>query len=116
MKLPVLLVGSGMLLASALPGFAHDWYSARDIDARQERQSDRISRAGRSGELTRREYRMLMSEQRRIADMERRAKADGELTWRERDAIGSAQREAGRHIYGETHDRDVSWWRRWRWY
>ena|SRR5262245_61349694 len=116
MKLPVLLVGSGMLIATAVPAFAHDWYSGRDIDARQDGQYDRIDRARRSGELTGREYRTLLSEQHRITDMERRAKADGELTWRERAAIRSAQREADHHIYRDAHDRDVSWWRRWRRY
>jgi len=116
MKLVVLLVGSGVLIASAAPSFAHDWYSGRDIDARQDGQYDHIDRARRSGELTGREYRTLMSEQHRITDMERRAKADGELTWHERAAIRNAQREAEHHIYRDSHDREVSWWRRWRWY
>jgi len=116
MKISVLLVGSGLLLATAAPSSAHDWYSGRDIDARQTRQYDRIQRARRSGELSGREYRSLLSEQRRIAEMERRAKADGVLTWREREAIHNAQREAGRHIYRESHDGEVSRWRRWRGY
>jgi hypothetical protein len=46
--------------------------------------------------------------------MERRAKADGVLTWGEREAISGAQREAGRHIYRESHDGNVSRWRLWR--
>ena len=48
--------------------------------------------------------------------MERRAKADGVLSRREREAIRNAQREAARHIYQESHDRDVFWSRRWRRY
>jgi hypothetical protein len=116
MKLAVLLVGSSMLVASAAPSFAHDWYSGRDIDTRQEWQRDRIQRARRSGDLTGHEYRSLMSEQRRIMEIERGAKSDGVLTWREREAIRGAQREAGRHIYREAHDREGSWWRRWRSY
>jgi hypothetical protein len=116
MKLSVLLVGTSVLVASAVPSFAHDWYSGRDIDARQDWQRDRIQRARRSGELTGHEYQNLMSEQYRVRELERRAKSDGVLTWRERDAIRNAQREAGRHIYREAHDRDGSWWRRWRWY
>ena len=115
MKFSVLIVGSGVLFASAAPSLAHDWYTGRDIDAHQERQYDRIQRARRSGELTGREYRNLMSEQRRITEMERHGKADGVLTWREREAIRDAQREAGRHIYSEAHDSEVSRWRRWRW-
>ena len=116
MKLSVLLVGSGLLLATAAPGIAQDWYAGRDIDARQARQYDRIQRARRSGELSGREYRSLLAEQRRIAEMERRAKSDGVLTRREREAIHSAQREARRHIYRESHDGEVSRWRRWRGY
>jgi len=116
MKASVLLVGTTLLIATAAPSFAHDWYSGRDIDARQDWQSDRIQRARRSGELTGHEYRSLMSEQHRIGEIERRAKSDGVLTWRERAAIRDAQRDAGRHIYREAHDREGSWWRRWRWY
>ena len=116
MKLTVLIVGSSVLLASAAPSFAYDWYSGRDIDARQDRQYDRIERARRSGELSGREYRSLLSEQRHISEVERRAKADGVVTWREREALREAQRDAGRHIYREAHDGEVSRWRRWRWY
>jgi len=116
MKLSVFLVGSSVLVATAAPSCAHDWYSGRDIDARQEWQRERIQRARRSGELTGHEYRSLLSEQRRIMEIERRAKSDGLLTWRERDAIRGAQHEAGRHIYREAHDREGSWWRRWRSY
>ena len=114
MKPSIFLVGSSLLVATAAPSFGHDWYSGRDIDARQEWQWDRIQRARRSGELTGHEYRSLMSEQRRINEIERRAKSDGVLTWRERDAIRGARQEAGRHIYREAHDRQGSWWRRWR--
>ena len=116
MKLSVLLIGSTVLVGTVAPSFAYDRYSGRDVDARQQWQMDRIQRARRSGELTGHEYRSLMSEQRRITDIERRAKSDGVLTWREREAIRGAQSDAGRHIYREAHDREGSWWRRWRWY
>jgi hypothetical protein len=102
MKLSIFLVGSSLLVATAAPSFGHDWYSGRDLDARQDWQWDRIQRARRSGELTGHEYRSLMSEQRRISEIERRAKSDGVLTWRERDAIRGAQQEAGRHIYRDV--------------
>jgi hypothetical protein len=116
MKASALIVGTTLLVATAAPSFAHDWYSGRDIDARQDWQSDRIQRARRSGELTGYEYRSLMSEQHRIREIERRAKSDGVLTWRERAAIRDAQHDAGRHINREAHDREGSWWRRGRWY
>jgi len=88
--------------------------AADTIDQRQNWQRHRIEDARRSGELTRREYRGLLSEQAHIADLERRAKSDGYVTYRERRIITQAQNQAGRHIYEESHDGQSNWFRRWK--
>jgi outer membrane lipopolysaccharide assembly protein LptE/RlpB len=83
------------------------------IDANQAVQAQRIEQGRYSGELTRREYRALKAEQARIADMESRAKADGYVSRREYNKIHDTQIQAYRHIKSETHDEQVSFWRRW---
>lgn len=98
------------LAASASIATAHD---TSRIDRAQSVQSSYIEQSRRSGQLTRSEYRELQAEQNRIAEMERRAKADGNVTGREYRAIREAQVDARRHIWSESHDRDVSIWRRW---
>jgi hypothetical protein len=83
------------------------------IDRTQAAQAWEIEQGRQSGQLTRREYRELQAEQARIAEMERQAKADGYVSRRERREIREAQRDAANHIYIESHDRQVNWWRRW---
>ena len=83
------------------------------IDANQAVQAQRIEQGRYSGELTRSEYRALKIEQARIAEMERRAQADGTVSRREYNQIHDAQIGAYRHIKTETHDGQVSFWRKW---
>ncbi len=83
------------------------------IDANQSVQARRIEQGRYTGELTRRELRALQAEQARIAEMERRAKADGYVSKREYNQIHDAQINAYRHINSETHDGQVSFWRKW---
>jgi hypothetical protein len=87
--------------------------SADEIDRRQAYQEQRIRAGVRSGEITRREYRQLETEQARIRELERRAKADGYVDPWERAQISRAQTAASAHIYQESHDGERRWWRRW---
>lgn len=86
----------------------------RPIDRTQAWQQQEIEQGRRNGSLTRREYAALQAEQARITEMERRAKADGYVNRREFNEIRDAQRDAQNHIYVESHDRQVNWWRRWK--
>lgn len=99
------LAGSGLAAA-------HDERVERIDDIRAS-QARSIEQGRYTGELTRREYRELLSEQARIREMEQRAKADGHVSRREFRDIREAQAEANRHINTEAHDGQVSLWRRW---
>ena len=65
---------------------------------------ERIARGIASGELTRREAKMLIREQRRIMRMRRVASLDGRITRRELKRIRKAERRASRNIYVQKHD------------
>lgn len=87
--------------------------SADEIDRRQAYQEQRIRDGVRSGEINRREYYQLETEQARIRELERRAKADGYVDPWERAQISYAQTAASAHIYQESHNGGRRWWRRW---
>lgn len=101
-----------MTLVSAGAASAKDWRTEK-IDDSRAAQARNIENGRYDGELTRREYRELLSEQARIREMEQRAKADGHISKREFRDIREAQAGASRHINQETHDSQVSFWRRW---
>ena len=79
------------------------------VDARQDRQQQRIENGYRSGDLTRREVRQLADGQRRIDRMQHQAYRDGRVTPRERERIHEEVARQDRRIYRERHDGD-----RWR--
>ena len=79
----------------------------RQIDARQDRQHDRIEQGIRSGELTRREARELLREQREIAALEARFRADGRLSPWEYRILDRELDDASRNIRQEKHDRQA---------
>lgn len=107
------IASTTLLLATLTTAGAYDNGPSR-IDRTQAWQRYEIEQARRSGQLTRREYGALQAEQARIAEMERRAKADGYVSPHERRDIREAQRQAETHIYTESHDRQVNYWRRWK--
>lgn len=74
------------------------------INARQDRQDQRIDRGAAQGDLTEREERRLERQQRRINRGERRARADGTVTPRERRRLTRAQNRTSRNIYRQRHD------------
>ncbi|WP_323003256.1 hypothetical protein [Denitromonas sp.] len=78
------------------------------VDARQDRQQQRIERGVRSGDLTRHEARRLDRGQDRIDRMQARAYADGHVSRHERARIHKEVVRQDRHIYRERHDRQVA--------
>ena len=79
----------------------------QQIDARQDRQMDRIEAGMRQGRLTRAEYRRLMHEQREIRAMERHFRADGIIDAREFRRLERALDVANSNIRDEKHDRQA---------
>lgn len=79
----------------------------QQINARQDRQMDRIEAGMRQGRLTRAEYRQLMHEQREIRAMERHFRADGMIDSREFRRLERALDVANSNIRDEKHDRQA---------
>jgi hypothetical protein len=106
------LIAATAVIATTTAASAYDYRQAQ-IDARRADQANRIAYARRTGQLTLTEKWRLKAEQRQIAAMERYAARDGYISPREAYAINQAQNRAAYHIYRESHDGQVSWWRRW---
>jgi hypothetical protein len=79
------------------------------VDARQQRQHERILQGMRSGALTPHEVHQLMRDQMEIRHMERRFLADGRIDRDEWQRLDKALDEASRNIREEKHDRQVFW-------
>ena len=109
--LKIVTLATAALALSTLTASAHE--SSASIDTARAAQERQIQNGRYQGDLTRREYRALESEQARIFEMERRAQADGYLSKREAREIKTAQKEAAQHIKDERNDNQVSWYRRW---
>lgn len=77
----------------------------QQVNARQERQMDRIQHGMRNGALTRFEFRDLMQEQREIRAMEQHFRADGILDAREFQRLDRTLDVASQNIRYEKHDR-----------
>jgi hypothetical protein len=95
------------------PGFDHrclndfrQHASDYGIDARQQRQMDRIMHGLRSGDLSRHEARNLMREQREIERMQRYFLADGRLTRDEWLQLDHRLDRAAHDIRAEKRDAD----------
>lgn len=78
---------------------------SRSINARQDRQRERIRQGVRSDELTRRETARLAREQRELREQQREARADGNYTRLERAELQQEYNQASRHIYRAKHNR-----------
>lgn len=77
----------------------------QQVNARQDRQAQRIRAGKRSGQLTRFEFRELMQQQRNIRAMEQHFRADGRINAREFKRLDRALDVADRRIRTEKHDR-----------
>ena len=98
-----ILVAMGLSIVAAAPVMAQT--ATPGVDARQERQQQRIDQGVASGELNQREANRLERQQDRIQGMEDKAKADGTVTNQERRQLNRAQNRASRNIAKEKHDR-----------
>ena len=105
-----IVLAAAVALAALTSTASAQSYTQREIDARQERQEQRIQNARRSGELTKREYIQLEAEQARIRQMERNALRDGRIDRNEAAQIRDAQNAASRHIRQESTDSERRWW------
>ena len=74
------------------------------IKANQINQNARITHGVLNGELTRREAKVLRTQQKHIRIQKKIAKADGVVTKQERAAIKQDQRIANRSIRRQQHD------------
>ena len=70
---------------------------------RMDRQSQRVERGVRNGEITGKEFRHLNKDQRRISRAYNRGRSDGHLSRQERHYIDKMQDRASRHIYRSKH-------------
>ncbi len=93
------------LLAASVAAPVYAQTDTPKVDARQERQDQRIQQGIESGQLNEREAARLNRQQDRIDKMEERAKSDGVVTKGERRSLNKAQDRASRHIAKEKHDR-----------
>jgi hypothetical protein len=80
---------------------------SQQINARQDRQMERIQAGKRDGSLRRAEFRELMHEQREIRAMERYFSEDGVIDAREFKRLDHALDIASRNIRAEKHDRQA---------
>lgn len=97
----IVILGLAFVFTMALMG---QEARAGRVGKRQCRQSSRIARGVKSGQLTRGETRALACEQRRIQRTKARAWSDGRLTRRERVHLEMMQCRASRHIYRLKHN------------
>lgn len=79
----------------------------QQINARQDRQMDRIQAGMRTGQLTRYEFRELMREQHDIRAMEQHFRSDGRISAREFQRLDRALDVANGNIKVERHDRQA---------
>lgn len=79
----------------------------QQIDARQDRQRERIVAGMREGRLTRGEFRRLKEEQHEIRAMEEHFLADGLIDVREFQRLDRALNAASDNIWSEKHDRQA---------
>lgn len=106
----------GLMATAAQAGWDRDGYDhayqqsqmfSQQIDARQDRQMERIQAGKREGNLRRAEFRELMHEQREISSMERYFSEDGVIDAREFKRLDHALDIASRNIRAEKQDRQV---------
>ena len=91
----------------AMPVFAHNYHDHDGysrFDNRQERQSSRIRKGVKSGELTRYEAKKLRKQQKEIANLSQKLKRDGKLSRHERQKLERRQDAASKKIAGLKHN------------
>lgn len=116
MKTSLGVLALGLTATGAQAGWDRDGYGpssyayrqtavySQQINARQQRQMERIHAGMHEGRLTRAEFHELRDEQREIRAMERHFRADGIIDAREFKRIDRALDVASRNIRAEKHD------------
>jgi hypothetical protein len=79
------------------------------VGDRQHWQKNRIRQGVQSGELTRKEVRVLVKEQRRIQKFKSFARSDGRITPKERWKLERLQDQANHRIYRFKHNTYDRW-------
>ncbi len=105
----MLVAATGLMLASGAA------YAGREdtIEANRDLLRQRTEQGRYDGQLTRREYRELNTEQARIDADIARAKEDGRISRNEYQKIHDEQIAAYRHVKDDNTNTKVSFWRRW---
>ena len=112
------ILALGLMATGAQADWAYDGHGhkqaylqtkaySQQINARQDRQMERIQAGMRSGEITRAEFRELMQEQHTIRAMKHHFRADGRIDTREFQRIDRALDIANHNIRAEKHDRQA---------
>jgi hypothetical protein len=96
-------VVAGSLLLGSLPVLAQSTYDP-GIQAREQRQQQRIQQGIQSGQLTPGEANRLERQQAHIQATENRMKADGHLTTAERQKLARMQNRASQNIARKKHN------------
>jgi hypothetical protein len=100
----IALITAGLLIATTAGA------SAASIDARKDRQAERIEQGRETGKITWTEGLKLRGEQNRIAKVEANYRDDGYLSTSERRKLRAMQDNASEHIAEEKSD---GWRRAW---
>jgi hypothetical protein len=95
----MIAIAAGILLLSTTA------WARGHVAQHQRQQMQRIEQGFAKGDLTAKEYRLLLNEQRQIRQATQRALSDGRLQPGEKYRLGTQLARAGRHIYREKHDR-----------
>jgi hypothetical protein len=118
MKATLGILALGLMTTGAQAGWERDGHGRKQaslqskayseqINARQDRQMERIQAGLRSGQITRAEFRELMHDQHTIRSMERHFHADGGIDAREFRHLEHALDRSSRNIRMERHDRQA---------
>lgn len=94
---------AGSLLWGSFPALAQSTYDPR-LDAREQRQQQRIQQGAQAGRFTPKEYNRLERQQAHINRTEARMQADGNLGPRERATLTRMGNHASRNIYRKNHN------------
>lgn len=101
----VLLVGAFLTFCVCYSSLAQESNPrAAKASARQAAQHTRINQGIKSGELTKKEAKVLKVQQRDINRTKKRAKADGQVTREEKRKINRKQNRANRNIKRQKSD------------
>ena len=95
---------TSVLAAAIVLGAILNTASAQTIHQKAKNQHHRVAQGVKSGELTRKETKNLVTDQKEIHQEVKTAKSDGVVTKDERKDIKKDQRQESRKIYRKKHN------------